>query len=132
MVEYQIKGCVQMVWKNAIKTKKLKPGKTKMVTLGIKTLMVGQFEDEYFATEGLCRHMRWPLAWGGKIKDGCIRCPLHQTTHHIDDGSLEEWSPFPIFPAYGKILGKLSKPKDLKVYQTRVEGDFIQVQLDQS
>lgn len=121
-----------MVWKNAIKTKKLKPGKTKMVTLGIKTLMIGQFEDEYFATEGLCRHMRWPLAWGGKINDGCIRCPLHQTTHHIDDGSLVEWSPFPLLPAYGKILGKLSKPKDLKVYQTRVEGDYIQVQLDQS
>ena len=30
-----------MVWKNAIKTKKLKPGKTKMVTIGLKTLMVG-------------------------------------------------------------------------------------------
>ena len=39
-----------MTWKNAIKTKRLKPGKTKMVTLGLKTVTVGQLDDEYFAT----------------------------------------------------------------------------------
>ena len=118
-----------MVWKNAIKTKKLKPGKTKMVTIGLKTLMVGNIEDEYIATEGLCRHMRWPLAYGGKIKDGCIRCPLHQTTHKLDDGELVEWSPFPLFPAYGKLLGKMSKKKDLHIYPTRIEGEYLQVEL---
>lgn len=98
-----------------------------MVTIGAKVLMVGNIDGEYIATEGLCRHMRWPLAIGGKIKDGCIRCPLHQTTHQLSDGDLVEWSPFPIFPAYGKLLGKLSKPKDLKIYATRIEGEHLQV-----
>lgn len=130
MVGWPTREGERVVWKNAFKTKRLKSGKTKMVTFGLKTIMVGQLDGEFFATEGLCRHMRWPLAWGGKLKDGCIRCPLHQTTHHIEDGSLVEWSPFPLFPPYGKILGKLSKPKDLKIYQTRVEGDYLQVELD--
>lgn len=119
-----------MVWKNAIKTKKLKPGKTKMVTIGLKVLMVGNIEGDFIATEGLCRHMRWPLAMGGKIKDGCVRCPLHQSTYDLEDGSVVEWSPFPLYPPYGKFLAKMSKKKDLHIYPTRIEGDFLQVEFE--
>ena len=50
-----------MEWKNAIKVSKLKPDKPKMVNIGLKTLMVVLCNGEYHATEGLCRHMRWPL-----------------------------------------------------------------------
>ena len=119
-----------MVWKNAIKTKKLKPGKTKMVTIGLKVLMVGNIEGDFIATEGLCRHMRWPLAMGGKIKDGCVRCPLHQSTYDLEDGSVVEWSPFPLYPPYGKFLAKMSKKKDLHIYPTRIAGDFLQVEFE--
>jgi len=121
---------VDLVWKNAIKTKKLKPGKTKMVTIGLKVLMVGNIEGDYIATEGLCRHMRWPLAMGGKIKDGCVRCPLHQSTYDLEDGSVVEWSPFPFLPSYGKLVGKMSKKKDLHIYPTRIEGEYLQVEFE--
>ncbi|MAV42944.1 MAG: hypothetical protein CBE08_005535 [Euryarchaeota archaeon TMED248] len=114
-------------WLNATKVSKLRVGKKKMVTVGKKLVLLINFEGEYFATEALCRHMRWPLAWGAKVKDDCIRCPLHQTTHKIDDGSLVEWSPFPLIPAYGKLIGKFSKQKDLRTYPIRVLGDMIQV-----
>ena len=102
-------------WHDALKARKLPPGKKKMIRVGKKLVLLINNEGHYFATEALCRHMRWPLAIGGKVKDGCIRCPLHQTTHKIDDGSLVEWSPFPLFPAYGKLVGKFSKQKDLKL-----------------
>ena len=118
-----------MIWKNAVAIKKMRDGKTKMVTFGLKTVMVTQVGDEFYATEGLCRHMRWPLAWGGKIEDGCIRCPLHQTKHRLEDGGLVEWSPFPLFPPYGRLVGRMSKKKDLAVYETRVEGDYLQVRI---
>ena len=114
-------------WHNAIKTSKLRPGKKKMIRVGKKLVLVLNVGGSFFATEALCRHMRWPLAIGGKIKDDCIRCPLHQTTHKIDDGSLVEWSPFPLFPAYGKLVGKFSKQKDLKTYETRVSDENLQV-----
>ena len=119
-----------MVWKNAIKIKKLKPGKTKMVTIGSKVLMVGNIEGSFIATEGLCRHMRWPLAYGATIKDGCVRCPLHQTTHNLDDGSLVEWSPFPLFPPYGRLVGAMSKQKDLKIYEVQEHEGYIQVRFE--
>ena len=118
-----------MEWKNAIRVTKLKPDKPKMVNIGFKTLMLVLCNGEYHATEGLCRHMRWPLGLGGKVKDGCVTCPLHQTTHKLNDGSLVDWSPFPLSPPYGKLLGKLSKKKDLPLYDTRVEGDFVQVKI---
>ena len=117
-------------WHNALKARKLLPGKKKMVTVGRKLVLLINLEGDYFATEALCRHMRWPLAMGGKVKDGCIRCPLHQTTHKIDDGSLVEWSPFPLVPSYGKLVGKFSKQKDLKTYETRVSGENIQVYIE--
>jgi len=119
-----------MTWHVAIKAKRLKPGKKKMVTVAKKMVLIGQTEDGYFASEALCRHMRWPLAYGGKVKDGCIRCPLHQTTHNLDDGSLVEWSPFPLFPPYGKLVGKFSKQKDLKVYDTRLQDENVEIKFN--
>lgn len=114
-------------WRTALPVRNLKNGKKKMVTIGKKMILVGMHEDNYFATEALCRHMRWPLAWGAKVSDDCIRCPLHQTTHKIDDGELVEWSPFPLFPPYGRIVGKMSKQKDLTVYDTRIKDSNIEV-----
>ena len=114
-------------WRNALPIKKLKNGKKKMVTVDKKMILIGMHENQYFATEALCRHMRWPLAWGAKVKDDCIRCPLHQTTHKITDGELVEWSPFPLFPPYGKLVGKMSKQKNLTIYETRVDGSQVQI-----
>lgn len=114
-------------WRNALPVKKLKNGKKKMVTVDKKMILIGMHENQYFATEALCRHMRWPLAWGAKVDGDCIRCPLHQTTHKITDGELVEWSPFPLFPPYGKLVGKMSKQKNLTIYETRVDGSQVQV-----
>ena len=107
-----------MTWHNVMKSSKLKPGK-KMKAVKGKMVMLGRQGTALFATEALCRHMRWPLAWGAKVEDDCVRCPLHQTTYNLDDGSVVEWSPFPLFPAYGKLVGAMSKKKDLRIYEAR-------------
>ena len=119
-----------MTWNNAIKSTRLKEGKKKMVTVKGKLVMVTRQNGAVLATEALCRHMRWPLAYGGKIKDGCIRCPLHQTTHDIETGELKEWSPFPLFPAYGRLVGKMSKKKDLRIYEARDHEGMIQIRFE--
>ena len=119
-----------MIWHNVMKSSKLKPGKKKMMTVKGKMVMVGRQGTALFATEALCRHMRWPLAWGAKVEDDCVRCPLHQTTHNLNDGSLVEWSPFPLFPAYGKLVGAMSKKKDLRIYEVREQDGMIQVRFE--
>jgi nitrite reductase/ring-hydroxylating ferredoxin subunit len=119
-----------MGWEKALESRKIKPGKKKMVSVKRHLVLIGRNPDNtLFATEALCRHMRWPLAWGAKVEDGCIRCPLHQTTHALDDGSLKEWSPFPLFPPYGKLVGKLSKQKNLKIFEVKEEENSIFVLL---
>ena len=115
-----------MTWHNVMKAN-WKKDRTAMKVVKGKMVMIGRKHGEYFATQALCRHMRWPLAWGAKVKDDCIRCPLHQTTHRIDNGELVEWSPFPLFPPYGKLVGKMSKQKNLKIYETRIHESNIQV-----
>lgn len=121
-----------MTWENALKSSRLKPGKKKMLTVKGHLVMLARVGTDVVATEALCRHMRWPLAYGGKIKDGCIRCPLHQTTHKLDDGSLVEWAPFPLFPPYGKLVGAMSKKKDLRIYEVREADGFIQLRIGNS
>ena len=39
------------------------------------------------------------------------------------------WAPFPLFPPYGKLVGKLSRKKDLPIYKTRIEGEYLQVKI---
>jgi nitrite reductase/ring-hydroxylating ferredoxin subunit len=74
--------------------------------------------------------MAWPLHWGGKIKDGCLRCPLHQSSYHPEDGSVNEWSPAPYFPLYGKMLGKLRKPSSLKTYEVREKDGYVEIDMN--
>lgn len=119
-----------MTWHNAMKSKKLKNGKKKMLMVKGKMLMLARHDGLLHATEALCRHMRWPLAYGATIKDGCVRCPLHQTTHQLEDGALVEWSPFPLLPSYGRLVGAMSKKKDLKIYETREHEGHVQVRFD--
>ena len=116
-----------MSWVDLTSSRKVKEGKTKMITSGLRVYMATRINGEVIVTEGLCRHMRWPLGIGGKIKDGCVRCPLHQTTHSLTDGELKEWSPFPLFPLYGKLVGKMSKQKDLKIYPSREKNTRIEI-----
>ena len=121
-----------MTWHNAMKSKKLKNGKKKMLMVKGKMLMLARHDGLLYATEALCRHMRWPLAYGATIKDGCVRCPLHQTTHQLDDGALVEWSPFPLLPSYGRLVGAMSKKKDLKIYEVREHDGHVQVRFESS
>ena len=48
-----------MDWQNAIRAGKLREGKSKMVTVGSKILMIVNLEGVFHATEGLCKHMKW-------------------------------------------------------------------------
>jgi hypothetical protein len=42
---------------------------------------------------------------------------------------MVEWSPFPLLPAYGKMVGKMSKPKDLGIFDTKIEDGRLWVNL---
>ena len=116
-------------WHQVIRSDKLKLGKKKMRNIGFKSIMLLRRESTVHATDALCRHMAWPLAYGGKVKDGCVRCPLHQSTYHLNDGSVKEWSPFPLFRPYGRLLARMRKKRPLQVHDVREINGWIEVRL---
>ena len=119
----------QSDWKRVIKSSKLKVGKKRMKNIGLTSIMLIRTTEGLHATGALCRHMWWPLAYGGKVKDGCVRCPLHQSTYHLDDGSVKEWSPFPLFRPYGRLLARMRKKRPLQVHDVREINGWIEVRL---
>jgi nitrite reductase/ring-hydroxylating ferredoxin subunit len=100
-----------------------------MRRIGLRSIMIVREDSQVFATDALCRHMAWPLAYGGKVKDDCITCPLHQSKYDLKNGEVKEWSPFPLLPIYGRLLGSLRKPSPLVVHETRELDGWIEVRL---
>ena len=100
-----------------------------MRNIGLKSIMLLRQESTVHATDALCRHMAWPLSYGGKVKDDCITCPLHQTRYDLNNGEVKEWSPFPLFPLYGRFLGSLRRPSPLVVHETRELDGWVEVRL---
>ena len=43
---------------------------------------------------------------------------------------MVEWAPFPLFPPYGKLVGAMSKKKDLRIYGVREQDGYIQIQFN--
>lgn len=116
-------------WHRVIRSEKLKLGKKKMRNIGLKSVMLYRDDSKIHVTDALCRHMAWPLAYGGKINDDCITCPLHQTRYSLEEGEVKEWSPFPLFPLYGRMLGSLRRPSPLAVHEARELDGWVEVRL---
>lgn len=123
-------------WSKVIKSERLKIGQKKMRSVKERTggkrrrnVLLARTETGLHATGALCKHMAWPLAWGGKIEGDCITCPLHQSKYDICSGDVKEWSPFPRLPMYGKILASMRKERPLEVHEARDVDGWVEVRL---
>ena len=123
-------------WSKVIKSERLKIGQKKMRSVKERTggkrrrnVLLARTETGLHATGALCKHMAWPLAWGGKIEGDCITCPLHQSKYDICSGDVNEWSPFPRLAMYGKILASMRKERALEVHEARDVDGWVEVRL---
>ena len=116
-------------WKKVMKSSRLKTGQKKMRTVGRTPIMLLRTEDKIHATGALCKHMGWPLSWGGKVDEDCITCPLHQSRYELETGEVCDWSPFPMLPAYGRLVGSMRKKRPLQVHEVRETEGWIEVKL---
>ena len=48
----------------------------------------------------------------------------------LENGQVKEWSPFPLFPLYGKIVGKMRKQSPLVIHKVRELDGWIEVRLN--
>jgi nitrite reductase/ring-hydroxylating ferredoxin subunit len=116
-----------MAWTSAMKLSELK--KVGRQTIGIEShqLLLIWHENALHVVQAKCPHLGMSLL-KGKIDEQChLVCPFHKSTFDLKTGDVGSWSPWP--PVVAKLLGKMSKPKSLKIYEARVENDEIMVLL---
>lgn len=117
-----------MVWKAAMDLTELQNKERETAIIDGNKILFIWSKEQIHAVEAQCPHFKLPLT-KGKITEECaIICPFHKSEFDLATGQVKSWSPWPA--GIGKILGKLSKPKKLKIYPTRIEEGKIQVNLE--
>ncbi|MBA3537968.1 MAG: Rieske (2Fe-2S) protein [Tatlockia sp.] len=116
-----------MVWKTGMDLAELQEKQRETAIIdGNKILFIWN-KEQVHAVQAQCPHFKLPLG-KGKITDECtIVCPFHKSEFDLATGKVKFWSPWPA--AIGNLLGKLVKPKELKIYPTRIEGGKVLVNL---
>lgn len=100
--------------------------KLKAFTVNNEKILLIRINDEVFATEPKCPHMRLPLE-KGKVVDGCkVQCKFHHAEFDIKTGKAEQWA---CFPPGIQALNFIRGQKDLQVYKVQNEDGKISVEL---
>jgi nitrite reductase/ring-hydroxylating ferredoxin subunit len=116
-----------MSWTEVLPEEELpESGRTAVEVRG-RTLLLIRHENEIYAGERACPHLRLPLERGKISEDGAIVCPWHHSAFDLESGDVKEWSPWP--PGLGRVLGSVSREKTLPVFPTRVEDGKIWVKV---
>ncbi|KTC79585.1 dioxygenase, ferredoxin subunit [Legionella cherrii] len=116
-----------MSWKPTITLSQLQQKGRHCETIDDHKILLIWHNDKVYAIASQCPHFKLPLTKGTITDENTIVCPFHKSAFNLTTGSPECWSPWP--PAVGTVLGKLSKPKNLKIYPVRIDNDMIHVEV---
>ncbi|MBD2364554.1 MULTISPECIES: Rieske (2Fe-2S) protein [unclassified Anabaena] len=116
-----------MNWIKVIPQDELPPNGRKVVKVEQRKILLIHHNNQVFAVENSCPHLKLPLQKGKITDDGAIVCPFHRSAFDLATGNAQDWTPFP--PGIGKLMGMVSKEKALSVFPTRVEEGSIWVSL---
>ncbi|KTD19092.1 Rieske (2Fe-2S) protein [Legionella jordanis] len=112
-------------WKPAVTLSELqKKGRHCATIDGHKILFIWN-NNSIHAVASQCPHFKLPLTKAVVTEENTIVCPFHKSAFNLESGKPECWTPWP--PAVGTVLGKISKPKHLRIYPVRIDDDMISV-----
>jgi len=117
-----------MNWTKALAHDRLKPGDKKVVQAGSQSVLLIRHQDEIFASEPACPHMRLPLVIGQVDAECTLHCPWHHSAFDLRTGDVKDWAPWP--PTIGPMLGKIRREQALQVWPTKIEDGHIWVNLE--
>lgn len=103
----------------------LKNGTMKSVNVAGRQILLGRVGDKYYAVDNLCTHMQGNLAQG-KLEGTVVTCPLHGSQFDISNGQVMRWLKGGLISKVGKAL---KSPKDLTVYNVKVEDGRVLVEV---
>ncbi|MBK1987085.1 Rieske (2Fe-2S) protein [Sphaerospermopsis aphanizomenoides BCCUSP55] len=111
-----------MAWTKVLEANTLSPGARQVVKVGDRNILVLNHENQLYAVENNCPHLKLPLK-SGKIENGAIVCSFHRSAFDLNSGEAKTWCPWP--PGVGKLLSMVSSAKNLPVFPVRVEDGNI-------
>ncbi|MBD2505249.1 Rieske (2Fe-2S) protein [Anabaena azotica] len=100
-----------------------------VVKVGNHTILLLHHQEQIYAMDNACPHMKLPLQGGKVTEDHAIVCPWHHSAFDLQSGDVKDWSPWP--PGVGRVLAMVSKQKALTIFPTRVEEGSIWVGLEE-
>ncbi len=116
-----------MSWIKVLPQDELPSNERKVVKVEQRAILLVNHNNQVYALENACPHMKLPLKNGKITENGAIVCPFHRSAFDLATGNSTEWITFP--PGINKVMGLISKEKPLPVFPTRVEEGSIWVQL---
>lgn len=116
-----------MNWIKVLPQDELPLNERKVVKVEQRAILLLNHNNQIYAVENSCPHLKLPMRKGKVTDDGAIICPFHRSAFDLATGNVKEWSPFP--PGIGKVLGAVAKEKALPVFPTRLEEGSIWVGL---
>jgi 3-phenylpropionate/trans-cinnamate dioxygenase ferredoxin component len=107
----------------------LQPGQMRMVKVRNREILLAKVGDKYYAAENRCRHMGGNLS-KGKLSGTIVTCPLHGSQYDLTDGHIVRWTNWPkSLLALDQIR---SKKRPLPVFPVRIQGDSIEIKVQDS
>ncbi len=110
----------------AAAVKDLPDGGKRQVNIAGQEIMLARVGEHYYAVANRCPHLGGNLA-AGKLEGTVVTCPRHGSQFDIRDGKVIRWTKGSgLMTALSKVL-KPARP--LKVYNVRVDGDDILIEI---
>ena len=107
------------------KVKELKSGTMKKVIAEGHEILLARTGDKYYATDNSCPHMKGDLSQG-KLEGTIVTCPVHGSQFDISNGKVVRWLKGGLI---SKLGGALKMSKSLTVYNVKVEGNSVLIEI---
>lgn len=97
-------------------------GQMKKVNVGGEEILLARVDDNFYAVQHKCTHMKGPLSTG-TLSGKTVTCPAHHSQFDLTDGHVVRWTDW---TGIKLSLAKMVKPpRSLKTYKIKVEGNRI-------
>lgn len=105
-------------------------GKLREVNVDGASVLVARTADRICAVENRCPHLGVPMD-GGRVNDGVLTCPLHNSQFDMCTGENLDWVPGVAgvrVPRWSQqLIAMGQKPTDVRVYKVSEEGDSVYI-----
>ncbi|MDP3561794.1 MAG: Rieske (2Fe-2S) protein [Legionellaceae bacterium] len=114
-----------MNWTYAVELADLKKNNRITTTIDGNKILFIWHENKVHAVESQCPHFKLPLNKATITAENEIVCPFHRSAFDLCTGKVKCWAPWPA--VVSGLLGKISKPKTLKIYPTLIDNERVMV-----